>query len=284
MNLENIAKQHGIKANDFTNTIGCDIHTFLTDDKYKVPNIKRYTVTTTPLEITAIANNIPSSGFENYSHNITCLCGLPKIVIILESPHIDEYTKLPCNSIINNCVNKPITPANGKTGIEIEKNLSLLLTKLNSLQALNQKKYEICIVNPVPFQTSLGSFTGKMNEKLKTEIWKHLWNQSKAQTEFEELLEKIPDNSIVINSCTGNSLFYDSTIYPQQTKPYHYKKDYQIKSSKLQQIGHLVEKTIIDILKDRSIFYTKTTHPSSNQGKQHYKNSINGMNILHLSK
>ncbi len=89
---------------------------------------------------------------------------VPKIILILESPHKDEYKD-----------KQAINPANGPTGAKIQGYLGYLVKKiydelLNKKAKIN-KKYDFCIVNPVPYQASFGVST----KYVRNEVWTLLW-------------------------------------------------------------------------------------------------------------
>ncbi|BBE30556.1 hypothetical protein OSSY52_06970 [Tepiditoga spiralis] len=122
------------------------------------------------------------------------------IILLLESPHKDEYQK-------NNFI--PIAPAQGATGRAIEKfkdrNSSKTLKYLTIEDLLKKtniiEKSPILLVNPVQYQASLGSFTKKLNKNLRNNLWKSLFNELKNDfisriTIYKPLL--------IINGCTND--------------------------------------------------------------------------------
>ena len=69
---------------------------------------------------------------------------IPIILIILESPHNDEYS--------SNEIFSPLSPANGDTGVKFEKYFitHVLPIFLNFGINLDKKEYKIYFINPVP--------------------------------------------------------------------------------------------------------------------------------------
>lgn len=151
------------------------------------------------------------------------------ILVILESPHKDEY----CNKCFS-----PLAPANGVTGINFlayfaSPGVNLILSSLIKLGlSLDESKtYKICFVNPVQFQASLHFIIqakldslsaeivnlgkGKKSQKkkiqaaitkiknakktIKEEIWKQLFDRCKNDF-IRRVHSYSPD--IVINACT----------------------------------------------------------------------------------
>ncbi len=129
----------------------------------------------------------------------------PVILLILESPHKDEY-----DDNFN-----PIVPANGKTGNNIEKSLVDVLTLIENKNCFlkNGVTYYLIISNPVPYQTSLYYFHNKAikdeYKTLRNKIWKEIWdfkdsnNKLIIQDDFGNRIETYnPD--LIINACTAD--------------------------------------------------------------------------------
>lgn len=113
------------------------------------------------------------------------------IVLLLESPHKDEYTN----------DGYPIAPAQGATGDKIHKYLGTLLCHLSP--HINDKD-RIIIANPVQYQTSLDMIleSNKLNKKVRDRIWNCLWKIESVKTDFLCRINKYRPN-IIINACTG---------------------------------------------------------------------------------
>lgn len=118
--------------------------------------------------------------------------GLKKVVIVLESPHIDEYIK---NS---KPLKMPIC-ANGATGEKIKKYLCEILNKY--LFKNNTEAVEVIVINAVKYQCSQGLFT----EILRDFIWLKCWYDFGYSEMFNLLIEINPN--VVINCCTKGSHF-----------------------------------------------------------------------------
>ena len=111
-----------------------------------------------------------------------------KIVIIIESPHRYEYT----------FDYKPIGPAQGKTGIMIEKNIHNILKKYE----IKEGKYIVIISNPVQFQASLGTFySGEINKSIRNRIWLQLYNI--YENDFISRLKEY-DPNYILNATTSD--------------------------------------------------------------------------------
>jgi hypothetical protein len=119
------------------------------------------------------------------------------IVIILESPHEDEYSGAEETLA-------PLGPAMGQTGRNIHKYFCThaLPILLNMGMSLDYKKeYALCIVNPIPFQTSLTAIHGKgLVASLRNKVWKALWEH--CRHDFEKRIRRYYPK-IVLNGCTS---------------------------------------------------------------------------------
>lgn len=117
---------------------------------------------------------------------------MPCIVLVLESPHIDEYgTKQPYTP----------WPANGATGRHIRKRAGLLVPL-----GWNSFESQLHLINAIPYQCSLGQATRLYRSKVFREAW-----ASGAREYFQERLQQIyRKGDLVVNACTvgkpGSSL------------------------------------------------------------------------------
>ena len=126
------------------------------------------------------------------------------IVIILESPHTDEYDQNTGSSI-------PIpNPALKSTGEKLQKYIKSLIKAI-----INQRKgkglcpnidtgnYRIILMESIPYQCSLGHVNGKkINPDIRDLIFNKTWELNEIKNYFNERLESYkPD--FIINCCTG---------------------------------------------------------------------------------
>ena len=111
-----------------------------------------------------------------------------RIVIILESPHKDEYSK------------KITAPAMGTTGENINKYLLDILNKKIGNPQIDKKEYDVILMNAIQYQTSLGIDT----EYFRDRVWLTLWNKGDLRKEFIKRLEGY-NADIVFNFCTNGS-------------------------------------------------------------------------------
>ena len=121
------------------------------------------------------------------------------ILLLLESPHKDEYKK--------GDPGDPIAPAQGTTGTNIDKFLGCGLNASGMATQIGNNA-RVIIANPVQFQTSLwtihkGSLTaGHCWQTLRNAVWKTLWKEYQIRREFCCRLQSYKPN-IVRNCCTG---------------------------------------------------------------------------------
>lgn len=127
------------------------------------------------------------------------------ILIILESPHKDEYKDKEC-----------IAPALGKTGINLNKKfkskIDNVIGNLENKVNLNGE-YKLVLVNAIQYPTSLGFSTSNFRDR----IWLNLW----ITKEFRKnLVERIKEYSpsIIINLCTNGSHKENPFVYDENSK------------------------------------------------------------------
>ncbi|SOC15193.1 hypothetical protein SAMN05880501_10851 [Ureibacillus xyleni] len=122
------------------------------------------------------------------------------IVIILESPHIDEYDNNPEKLI-------PIAPAQGQMGKKIERNIESLIQQLQLFDVIEEQLlYRIIIMNAVNFQTSLYHIHQKnLNNyyrELRDKVWVKMWSElPQTKPDFLKQIASLKKNSILINAC-----------------------------------------------------------------------------------
>lgn len=122
------------------------------------------------------------------------------IVLILESPHDEEY----------NLHFEPKGPAQGVTGFNIEKYLhsDIIPNIISELEIfLPESQYNIIISNPVPLQTSLVKIhQTALSDKdaaprLRNRVWRALF--SEYERNFNTRLRRY-DPVLLINACTSD--------------------------------------------------------------------------------
>lgn len=120
---------------------------------------------------------------------------IPSIVIILESPHRDEY---------DNDFN-PIVPANGRTGKIMKSKIEDIFKNLTDAEGsiLKNEEYRVIIVNPIPYQTSLYElYKERIVKGLRNEVWLACWNNiTNIKKDFSKTITDISP-IVVLNCCT----------------------------------------------------------------------------------
>ena len=145
-------------------------------------------------------------------YNDVAAAGLPEdcnktIVIVLESPHKDEYL---CN------VGQPIAPAQGSTGSNIQGWLDHVLRSCPALcRELRTGTTRVMLSNPVQFQASLASVinSGSQNrkvrdavrKKIRDAVWKALWDSQPTVTS-QDCGERTANASFPIRDCFEDRL------------------------------------------------------------------------------
>lgn len=114
-----------------------------------------------------------------------------QIILILESPHRDEY----CSCLEKLC---PLAPAQGSTGRSIE--------NMMMIGAETFRKNRLILCNPVPWQASLGSLherslSSPEGKKIRDEVWIAIWNADGVKANFQGRLKDYKPR-LIINACT----------------------------------------------------------------------------------
>lgn len=115
-----------------------------------------------------------------------------KIVIILESPHVNEF----------NGKGLEIQPANSTTGDNIKEKFDKILEVLLEKNEITvTDKFDIYLVNAVQFQCSLG--IQPLPTTIRDDIFKKIWVNGGKENFIGRLIidDNFPD--IIINCCTG---------------------------------------------------------------------------------
>lgn len=134
----------------------------------------------------------------NYNDlNINFNSDLKSIVIVLESPHKDEF-----DSNLN-----PKGPAQGATGNNLASKLKELIENIHSENPIPDGEYKIVLVNPIPCQTSLNYIHEKALKgswkTLRDKVWITLWdNNFNYKINFISTINSI-NPFIIINSCSS---------------------------------------------------------------------------------
>lgn len=123
---------------------------------------------------------------------------LNKLALVLESPHVDEYS--------SHFV--PLRPANGKTGIKLNKKI----TDRPFINNLNQNTdYEVYLMNPIQYQCSChyhltnNGYKTLISSDLTKKVFRALFNEKKGnlkQDFVNRLKTYSPD--VIVNSCTSS--------------------------------------------------------------------------------
>ena len=128
------------------------------------------------------------------------------IVIVLESPHEDEYLRN---------AGQPIAPAQGVTGRNLRRHLYKVLRSCCSLHcSLRAGTSRLILSNPVQFQASLVSVidSGKQWHKIRNAVWRKLWNY-RYDTTPQDCGGQTASGSFPIRDCFKNRLARYSPNY-----------------------------------------------------------------------
>lgn len=144
--------------------------------------------------------NIPSSRY----NDCEIKDGMDKktIVLLLESPHAKEYNT-------KDGLHEAIAPAQGTSGINIQKNIRVLMWEIlnnhyYSKVTLPDCCYPFVICNPIQWQTSLAFYLKdrKLNKEVRDRIWNGLWDENALKNNFKERMKSYKP-ALIINACTS---------------------------------------------------------------------------------
>lgn len=120
------------------------------------------------------------------------------LCIVLESPHNDEFSPN----------GKPLGPARGQTGLNLESKLFDKLKKFyKDNNVVESGKYAVILMNAVQYKCSLGASTKYYRDR----VWLNLWFNG-AKDDFERRIKSY-DPDIVLNLCTNGNHLYDPLYY-----------------------------------------------------------------------
>lgn len=159
----------------------------------------------------AFGRDLVKSKFEDFCARDAV--GRKVILLLLESPHADEYT-------YQGGVLCPIAPAQrdaaGGAGHAIREYLHRVLNKLPSPPLLDDE-YALVIANPVPYHCSLSwlgstpTSTGRIKPKalnsnqgqrVRNHVWQQLWDLDFIRQDFLERCNHYQP-SLILNCCTN---------------------------------------------------------------------------------
>lgn len=117
---------------------------------------------------------------------------IQRLVLLLESPHKDEYQN-----------NQPIRPANGVTGAKIE---ALIASRAkNQWHLSTASDYEVVLVNAIQYQTSCYKLLGEnWDYTNRNHVFKLLYNNFQLEDDLKQRLSAIKPHFIV--NCVTSQL------------------------------------------------------------------------------
>lgn len=124
------------------------------------------------------------------------------ILIILESPHKDEYKDKGF-----------IAPALGKTGINLKNKLESKINKYIKYRSLPEGEYNLVLVNAIQYPTSLGFTTSNFRDR----IWLDLWIVNDLRNKLIDRIREY-DPKIIINLCTNGEHKENPFVYDENPK------------------------------------------------------------------
>lgn len=173
-----------------------------------VPDVYRYDIQRGQNEFTLSPHSVCEVNLRrhnNYMDRPAINAGTPSLVVVVESPHKEEYH--------NADLSCPIAAAqgdtSGSTGYEIHHHLEEIVNLVaNDVMDMGDV-YEVIIANPIRWQTSLVTLHGQSPrnspwKELRDAVWSALWGIAAVRCDFLTRLCSY-NPSIVVNACTGGA-------------------------------------------------------------------------------
>jgi len=158
-------------------------------------------ITVTSNNITLPASNDNDNDFETRENLSTFSRNNPLIILILESPHIDEYAQNTPRPAAGNRINK--------TGKAIRKMFNYIISSYNDY-TIPSGTYSLIIMNAIQYQCSLG----KKPSKFRNDVFLECWDDFGKQDFINRFFSIYQNNDIIINACTKGT-----------DRPYTYLRD-----------------------------------------------------------
>lgn len=107
----------------------------------------------------------------------------PAVILVLESPHTNEYVDT-------------TGPAKGRTG----ENIRMLLGEACNLRhCLHNGSYPLILVNAIQYQCSLGCSTECFRDRVFAEVW-----ERGGKRDFQDRIEAVHrEGDVIVNACTA---------------------------------------------------------------------------------
>lgn len=133
-------------------------------------------------------NTVQSYDFSKLDPNTT----KDSIVIILESPHKDEYK-------LDQLWNQP-NPAMGSAGRNLEDDIDVLIAAVSkSYPKIKSGKYQIVLMNSIQYQCSLGMIP--LDESVRDLVFSQIWKLDEIRKNFVDRLKSY-NPQFIFNLCT----------------------------------------------------------------------------------
>ncbi|MBS7819019.1 hypothetical protein [Wohlfahrtiimonas chitiniclastica] len=196
----------------------------------------------------------PSNGYvsdDNECQLHSSIQNYKEILIILESPHINDYTYTLESAY-------EISP----TLEAINQYKELLFTKLVNLKVIVPNEYYIIkVIDPVPYMASLGRNQRVLENKTITyRVWNAIWENFGYADKFTEKIRSLPSGSIILNACTN----------------------YKPEDIKINRPKNSLQMVILSNIFNQT-YYAELSHPASmryNNSIYNFENSIQNIMLI----
>ncbi len=180
------------------------IESYIKNHKINPPNFKNYSCPDQYVGSFSVIKNKNKYKFQlmndfirepNFRRDISdCTHELEgkKVILILESPHVDEFSSF-----------GPIGPANGVTGRNIINYLNSKLASLSfdSLIDFSGDDVSLFIMNAIQYQCSMGApLNNKENRKIRDFLFRSIWVNG-GEDSFLRRINKYTDHKTIVLNC-----------------------------------------------------------------------------------
>lgn len=135
------------------------------------------------------------------NYNSLPACKNPRIVILLESPHKDEYPPINNTAVSGPAMGNSGNRFNSQCIKVFNNNSNMLKTQLGITNSASKIEYDVFFVNAIQYECSLGY--SPIKPEIRDYVFELLWNQQ-SNSFRDDLVERLNllHPNLIINACT----------------------------------------------------------------------------------
>ena len=209
----------------------------------RVPDVWRYTVHVKGGQILPLVPVAEPSILSNYPDRPAAdAAGSETILLILASPHKDEYVRKPNGQLA------PKAPAQSRNWLGAGRAIHSYGHDVLGKLGLDNGEYSLVIANPVPYQCSLSSVgpgrPAPLDRSVRDHVWRQLFSLKFVQEDFLDRCMRYRPR-IVLNCCTTElqteltDFIYENflrtagpgiTLFESEHPSVHWSSSYKVKA------------------------------------------------------